>query len=161
MTLRPETVELDDPDDLGGLIETMRSFTDRGHGWINVRPDVAADAAPVTGTALSRFFRRNSPDVALGTWMAPSPDSPDAPQLLGLQHGLGARIAPLLDSWGVPLAPTWRRTQDSPRRGLLVSVPAEESHETVLRWLLTVTTSATRRKTAGTWTVSIFEGRAR
>ena len=159
MALRPEHLVIDDPEQLDEVLGIMATFTERGRGWINVQPEVPPDAAPAHRSALSQLFRRNSPEAALGTWMPPSTDSPDEPQNLGVQHALGERIAPHLADWNVALGASWQRLQDSPRRGLLVAVPASEPHDVVLRWLLDVVLIATRPETTGRWHVAVYVGR--
>lgn len=159
MALQPEFISVDDLEAIDDVVDVMASFTQRGRGWINVSADVADDAVRQHRSSLTGFFRRSSPEVALGTWM-PSPLSPPgSPQQLGVQHALGTRIAPFLDEWGLPLRPEWRRVQDSPRRGLLVEAPADASPGEVLRWLLGVTRAATVPETLGSWTLSVYRGR--
>lgn len=159
MALQPEIINVDGTDQIDDVLEAMASFTERGRGWINVRPDVADDLLAPQRSSLTQFFRRTSPQVALGTWMAPAVEPPGSPQQIGVQHALGTRIVPLLDEWGLSLPPDWRRRQDSPRRGLLVDVPEGESPEVVMRWLLGVTVAATQSETSGTWTLSVYQGR--
>lgn len=159
MALHPEIIELEDREHLDPVLEAMQSFTRQGKGWVNIQPEVSPDAVPATRSALTQYFRRNSPEASLGTWMPPPTDTPDGPQHLGVQHALGARISPLLAEWHLELAEGWRRAQDSPRRGLLVTVPSDEPHETILRWLLDVTLLATVTETTGRWHVSLYVGR--
>lgn len=160
MTLRSETFEIVDADEVDPILALMGECAANGRGWINVQARIAADAAPPNRSALTRYFRRNSPDAALATWMPSTPDGSDGRQSLGVQHALGARISPLLTEWGIPPAEAWRRLQDSPRHGLLLSVPTDEAHGPILRWMLQVTVAATTRRTDGTWQVTWFPGRA-
>lgn len=160
MTLHPDIITVDDPDEIGHVLEVMALYTQRRRGWINVEPDVAPDAAPSNRSPLTNFFRRHGPEIARGTWIPPAYDLPEAPQSLGLEHDLGTRIVPLLAEWGLPLGEGWHRDQDSPRRGLIATAPQIASHEAILRWLLAVTEATSRRKTAGTWTLHAYEGRA-
>ncbi len=159
MALHPQIIELDDRDRIEPVLDAMATFTRAGRGWVNLQPEIAPDAVPPARSALTQYFRRNSPEAALGTWMPPPTDSPDAPQNLGVQHALGARLSPLLEDWHLALAAGWRRSQDSPRRGLLVTVPSDEPHASVLRWLLDVTLLATVPETTGRWQVSLYTGR--
>jgi len=158
MALHPEIVIIDDPAHVESVLDAMNGFAERGQGWVNVQPEISPDAVRPTRSGLTQYFRRNSPDAALGTWMAPPAGGAEAN--LGLQHALGERIGPHLDGWNLALREGWRRVQDSPRRGLLVSVPASESLEVVLGWLLDVTSLATRPETTGHWTVSLYPGRS-
>lgn len=159
MALKPEIIVIDSPDQLGPVLDAMATFAERGRGWINIQPEISPDAAPPTRSALTQYFRRNSPDASLGTWMPGTDDTNDARQQIGLQHALGERITPHLTEWNLELGPDWRRSQDSPRRGLLVSVPSDEPHDVVLRWLLDVTLLTTRPATTGRWQASLYAGR--
>jgi hypothetical protein len=158
MALRPEIIVIDDPDHVADVLDAMAGFARRGQGWVNVQPEVAPDALPPARSALTQYFRRNSPEAALGTWMSAPAGAAEA--TLGVQHALGARIGPHLGDWQLALHDGWRRTQDSPRRGLLVAVPADEAHARVLRWLLDVTLHATRPETTGRWEASLYAGRS-
>lgn len=159
MALHPDIIELDDRDRIEPVLEAMASFARAGRGWVNIQPEISPDAQPPTRSALTQYFRRNSPEAALGTWMPASADSPGGPQNLGVQHALGVRLGPLLGDWNLTIPEGWRRAQDSPRRGMLVTVPAKEAHGGVLKWLLDVTLLATRPETTGRWQVSLYAGR--
>lgn len=159
MALHPETFELDDPEQPSRVLDEMSRLIAQGHGWINLRPEIPPDVTAPGRSMMSQFFRRNSPDVALGTWMPDAAHKSGPRQVLGLQHGLGTKVRPLLGDLGLSPGERWRRIQDSPRRGLLVGVPAEEDHLTVLRWLLELTVAVTRVPTTGVWEVTVYEGR--
>ena len=158
MALHPEIVTIVDLEHTERVTMAMANFTARGRGWINIEPELPPDVAPSDRAPLTRYFRRNSPEVALGTWMPPI-ERDDSPQQVGLQHALGVRIAPYLEKWNLVLPEGWRRVQDSPRRGLLLAVPADTAHDEVLSWLLRAIVAATRKETTGRWTATIYEGR--
>lgn len=159
MALHPETFDLHGPEDPSRVLDAMHALSAQGHGWINIRPEIPPDAIAPARSMLSQFFRRNSPDVALGTWMPDVNNRTVTRQLLGLQHGLGTRVSPLLEDMGLGLGKGWWRVQDSPRRGLLVTVPEDEDHDVVLQWLLALTVAVTRVPTTGSWEISVFQGR--
>lgn len=153
MKIQPTVVEIESLDEVGEVLAAMEAATRTGRGWVNVQAEVVDESAVPPASALSYFFRRNTPDIALGTWTPPVPQRPGSPQSLGVQHRLGARLLPLFDDFGIERPDTWRRLQDSPRRGLVVEVPADEPHEEVLRWLLRVIRSATPLATTGRYRV--------
>ncbi|MBS1848776.1 MAG: hypothetical protein JST73_10905 [Actinobacteria bacterium] len=161
MPLEREVIGIEGPDDLDAVLAAMRSFTEAGAGWCNVQPDLAPGTEPPSGSVMSRWFRRNSPDAALGTWMAPPSYPQNAPATIGIQHGLGVRTRPLLGNVGSSPPESWRCTQDSPRRGLVLTVPADAPLEGTIRWLLGATAALTRVETLGSWTVTAFRGRKR
>lgn len=159
MALHPEVFEIDDPEDPSEVVESMDTLAYQQRGWINIRPVIPPDAIAPARSMLSQFFRRNSPEVALGTWM-PETTKAGPRQLVGIQHALGEKLSPRLHHLGLTPPEGWRRMQDSPRRGLLVVVPPDEDHLTVLRWLLELTVAITRVETTGAYEISVYPGRA-
>lgn len=158
MRTRPEVVVIDSIEDVAPLLAVMRAATQAGRGWFNVQPEVVDEADVPEVSGLSQFFRRNTPDIALGTWTPPDPQRPGSPQSIGVQHRLGARLLPLFDDFGIDRPDTWRRLQDSPRRGLVVEAPHDTPHDEVVRWLLTVIRSATRVATTGRYRAVVHHG---
>ncbi len=160
MALHPEVFVLENPDQPEPVLDEMARLAARGRGWINIRPEIPPDAVAPARSMLSQFFRRNSPDVALGTWMPDAANKAGPRQMLGVQHALGSKVSPMLTGLGLTPPEGWRRMQDSPRRGLLVVVPDEEDHAEVLSWLLQLIVAVTRIETTGAFEVSVYEGRA-
>ncbi len=161
MALHPTIIEVDGVDDLGEVLEAMHAIAATGAGWLNLQPEVPPEQQPPPASALTQLIRRNSPDAALGTWTPADPAQPDAFQHVGVQHHLGNRLLPLLDTMGLTRPDGWRRVQDSPRRGLVMAAPHDESAEVILRWLLDLTVAATTLQTAGRWRVSVHQSRTR
>lgn len=160
MALKPTMIELDDLDHLGPALDVMQECTARGHGWINVQAEIEPDSLPAPPSLLVQIIRRNSPEAALGTWTPPLAGQANAPQNIGVQHRHGAKLIPLLDDFGVERPETWRRIQDSPRRGLVVAVPHDTPHDEVLSWLLRLVRAATPLPTTGRWLVAHHAGRS-
>ena len=160
MALKPTIIELDDLDHLDPALEVMRACTTNGRGWMNVQAEIEPDALPSPPSLITQLIRRSSPDAALGTWTPPMAGQPDAPQNLGVQHRYGTKLIPLLDDLGVERPETWRRVQDSPRRGLVVAVPHDTPHDEVLSWLLRLVQAATTLPTTGRWLVACHAGRS-
>lgn len=160
MALKPMIIELDDLEHLSPVLDVMRECTETGHGWINVQAEVDPDDLPPPPSLLTQIIRRSSPDAALGTWTPPMTGQPKAPQNIGVQHRHGTKLIPLLDDFGIERPETWRRIQDSPRRGLVVAVPHDTPHEEVLSWLLRLVMAATPLQTTGRWLIARHPGRS-
>lgn len=139
----------------------MDRFTATHHGWINIQPEIPEENVPPAPSILSQFFRSSAPVIALATWTPPEDKQPNGPQTIGMQHRLGNKVVPLLDDLGVSRPDDWRRIQDSPRRGLVVSVPATTPHDEILQWLMRLTRAATRAESTGMWLAAIHTGRAK
>src|ERR1700684_88313 len=75
---------------------------------------------------------------------------------VGIQHNTGTKAVARLADLGVPPPPGWRWTQDHPRRGLVVRVPADVHHAEQLAWLLDAGAAPSTVPLTGEW-----EGRAR
>lgn len=159
MALKPTIIEVDDLSHLAPVLEEMRKCTVSGHGWINVQAEIDPDDLPPPPSLITQIIRRSSPDAALGTWTPPLAGQPGAPQNLGIQHRHGTKLIPLLDDLGVERPETWRRIQDSPRRGLVIAVPHDTPHDEVLSWLLRLVQAATTLHTTGRWLVARHTGR--
>lgn len=159
MALQPTMIDIEDLEHLDPLIDVMEACTAVGRGWINVQPEVEPEHLPPPASLLQHLMRRNSPDIALGTWTPPSAARTGEPQHLGVQHRHGARLIPLLDEFRVERPETWRRVQDSPRRGLVVDVPHDTPHAEVASWLLRLVEAATPLPTTGRWIVAHHAGR--
>ncbi len=153
MKIQPTVVMIQDLDDVSEVLAAMADAARKGRGWVNVQSEPVDETEVPPTSALTQFFRRNTPDLALGTWTPPDPQRPGSPQSLGVQHRLGAKLLPLFDDFGIERPDTWRRLQDSPRRGLVVEVPADHPHDEALRWLLRVIRSATPVATTGRYRV--------
>ncbi len=123
-------------DDPQGLLELVKERIAAESGWINVVPDIHKDVPiPATPTALAVFSKRG-PVVPLGTWVvAKLSGRTRLPNQLGIQHGIGSAAKKRL-SESVGLDPTWRVTQDHPRRGLVVELPPDQTLDKAAEWLL-------------------------
>lgn len=138
------------------VIEAMEDIRRVGTGWINLSVDVDEALMPPPPSPIAHLFRSRSSEIALATWTPPDPNVDGAPQILGLSHRLGAKIVPLLGPMSLTPPNTWRRIQDSPRRGLVVGVPADESTSTILDWLMRLTLATTRIESTGDWIAQIY-----
>ncbi len=158
---RPRPVELeftahDDPEVLG----TMAVVEAGGTGWINLEPVVDDDHQPPEPGPFA-FLGGSTHRVPVATWVpGRRPEGAEArPAAVGLQHATGPRVAGRLRDLGVPLPEGWRVTQDHPRRGLVVTVPAGTDHGTVLEWLLRAAAAVCQVETTGRWRAEVHAGR--
>lgn len=117
----------------------MGEIATEGRGWINLQPAVDPEDLDDRQGGAFRIFSAQGPEVPLCTWTPPERGRRAPPVAsLGVQHGVGMRLVPLLAEAGIEVPPGWRVVQDQPRKGLVVSVPADEAHDHVLAWLVEV-----------------------
>jgi hypothetical protein len=153
--LEVEFVSAGDP----ALQEQMTELTARGTGWINVEPVIEEEYEPAPPGPFA-FLGGSTHKVTTATWVPGrrQPDGSAKPATIGLQHAAGPRVARTLRDLGVPLADGWRITQDHPRRGLVVLVPADADNGTVMRWLLEASAAVCGVPTTGRWRASVHSG---
>jgi len=124
-------------EDRAGVVATMDAMAagERGGGWVNLSPAVDPDDVPPSPTF--RIFSVRGRIVPLCTWAPPERGrrAPSAASI-GVQHGTGTRVVPLLAEVGVAVPDGWRVMQDQPKRGLVIAVPDSVVHDDVLVWLL-------------------------
>ncbi len=160
MSLSSTVLEIDHIDAIGDVVAVMDACASGLQGWINVRCEVDADSIAPQQSFLEQILRKNAPDAALGTWTPPEAATTSF-QHIGIQHHLGARLLPELERWGITRPDGWRRIQDSPRRGLIVAIPAATEHKEVLTWLLQMLVQASRVSTTGRWIATVHSGRTK
>jgi len=149
----PEIIDFK-PDDRAAVLARMEGLTESGKGWINLSPALTDDAELPERSATFGIFSGRGPDVPLCTWV---PATPKTPVQLGMQHGAGTKAAPLLKDMGLPVPQGWRVSQDHPRRGLVIIVPADATNEAILEWLVTAGTALSAHlKTAGWWRAGVY-----
>jgi hypothetical protein len=120
------------------VVAYMAVLARAGDGWINLIPETAEDKG-TTSLGFFTLFGGGSPGTTMCTWV-PGRDVQHGgrPTSLGITHATGRRIG-TLPSTGIP--EHWFVEQDHPRRGLVLNVANEESHEDVLEWALRTTTA--------------------
>ena len=151
-----EFVEHDDPALLAAMAEAQGS----GTGWINVEPIIDEDHEPPQPGPFA-FLGGSTHKVPTVTWLPgkPTPNGATKPTTVGLQHAAGPRVAWHLRDLGRPLPEGWRITQDHPRRGLVVLVPADADNRAVMDWLLRAATLVCTVPSTGRWLASVHAGR--
>ena len=145
-------------DDTTGVLDLMREFHGGG-GWINFHPAVDPDEVPPDSGGILALFSARGPQVPLCTWTPDEPSQRHPHVSLGLQHGTGGKAAPHLERLGVTVDARWRVMGDSPKRGMVVGVPADDPDDTVLRWLLDAGTALCPVDPMGRWVAEVYRSR--
>ncbi|MCU1379418.1 MAG: hypothetical protein JWN29_2401 [Acidimicrobiales bacterium] len=125
-------------DDVGPVLAALDP-----RGWVNLQPDVEDAPPPPPPGWFGSVFSNRGPALPLATWY---PGERSA----GIEHNTGPKLASRID---VPVG--WRVTQDHPRRGLVVRVPAEIADAEVLRWLVDLGEALSAVPTSGQWIAEI------
>jgi hypothetical protein len=150
-----EFVALDDP----GLLAHMAHLATTGAGWINVTPLIETEHEPPPPGPFA-FLGGSTHQVPTATWKPGrlQSDGTARPTTVGLQHAAGTHLAWRLSDLGLPRPEGWRVTQDHPRRGLVMTVPADADHAATMDWLLRLAAAVCTVPTTGTWEASIHAG---
>jgi hypothetical protein len=155
---RPAELEFtafDDPE----LLSAVSAAEKRGVGWINLEPIVEEENVPVHAGPFA-FLAGPLHEIPTATWIPGRhiPGGETKPTTIGLQHAAGGRVVWKLRDLGVSLPDGWRVSQDHPRRGLVVSVPAADDSASVIAWLLRATEAICAVPATGRWRASIHAG---
>lgn len=70
---------------------------------------------------------------------------------IGIDHGTGTRVVPVLAERQVPLPERWVVTQDNATRGLVLAVPSDEPHHVTLDWILRAGLALSIATLTGEW----------
>jgi len=148
-------VAFDDPQ----LLAAADGAAATGTGWINVEPVIEDEHQPFRPGPFA-FLAGPTHEIPTATWVPGRhvPGAATKPTTIGLQHAGGPRVARKLRDLGMPVPEGWRVTQDHPRRGLVVSVPADCDRRTVLSWLLRATEALCAVPATGRWRASVHDG---
>ena len=141
----------------------MAELSAGGRGWINFEPEVPDDTE-VPGPGLFAFMSARGPSVPLATWVPAHANRRGRilPATLGLQHPSGTRAAARLAEKGLERPASWRVTQDHPKRGLVVQVPAPDggaaggAEAAELEWLLRATELLSMVPPTGWWAAAVY-----
>lgn len=133
----------------------MDAMAAAGTGWVNFEPSVDPEDLSGAGAGFFELFSGRGPEVALATWTPPtvSRRGRAEPAMIGLQHGAGRRVKPLL---AVPDG--WLVTQDYVKKGLVIALPAGVDHAEVLRWLLDAAQATSPVPVGPMWRASVYGG---
>lgn len=155
---RPQEIEFvaaDDPELMGRVV----ALAVGGTGWVNIEPIIDEEYEPPPPGPFA-FLGGSTHKVPLVTWVPGrrQPDGSARPSTIGVQHAAGPRLAWRLRSEGPAVPEGWRITQDHPRRGLVISVPALSDPATVVAWLLEVAERVCQVRMTGRWRALIHTG---
>ena len=146
------------PDSREDVVARMTELAGGRNGWINFEPGVDPDYVPPNQSQVLGVLTARGPDATLATW-APGERKRRRvePTTIGLQHAAGPKAADRLRTLGHPVPPGWRVIGDHSRKGLVVLVPDDADHDTVLRWLLDAgTVLSPQLPLTGMWRASIY-----
>ncbi len=152
-----EFLSADDPE----LQAHMAQVQAGGTGWINIEPVIDEEYEPAPPGPFA-FLGGSTHKVTTATWMPGKrqPGRATRSTTVGLQHAAGAHVARTFRDLGLPLPDGWRISQDHPRRGLVVQVPADADNRSVVRWLLEASSATCTVPTTGRWRASVHAGLA-
>jgi hypothetical protein len=139
-------------DDLTRIVAHMDQLAAAEDGWINLIPKVSDDDEKPTALRFFTLFGGGSSGVTMGTWIPAGQDQ----MSLGITHVTGRRAAAQLRSSGNRIPESWLVEQDHPRRGLVLRVPSDESHERVLVWELRAVSALMLPRPYQQWRADIY-----
>lgn len=153
---RPELIELV-PGEYGSLLLRMDKLATAGSGWMNFRPVIAQEHQPDPPGPFA-IFGGSAHKVPTATWVPGKhvADGTVKQTTVGLQHSSGPRVVARLRELELPLPEEWRVSQDHPRRGLVVWVPADADNAVTLDWLVKAASAVCAVPTTGRWSVSLY-----
>jgi hypothetical protein len=139
------------------VLARMAELAEAGNGWLNLYPETDEDdPEPAAGSSVLRgLVGGRGPAVPMGTWVAATPK---APASVGVAHGVKEKVAPRLRAAGVFAPERWQLVQDNARRGLVVRVPADETPEEILAWLMSAIDELCPVTLTGHWLAEVHQG---
>jgi hypothetical protein len=118
------------------LLDVMRGLAEARDGWVNLQAVVDEDETPDAPPARAGLFALVSgrgPSVPVSSWVPGQPTRRgQGPDSLGIQHGAGPKARFRLRDAGVFAPDGATILSDHPKRGLVLSLPAGTSVESVL-----------------------------
>lgn len=148
------------PDAPDVVVAQMDRLALAHQGWINLNPGAREEDVPPPSMGLGTLLTGTVHEVPVCTW-APGKLGRKGIERdsVGIQHNTGTKAVARLATLGVPIPAGWRWTQDHPRRGLVVRVPAEVPHAEQLAWLLDAGTAFSTVPLTGEWEARVRVGR--
>ncbi|CAN5750066.1 hypothetical protein BH20ACT2_BH20ACT2_15520 [soil metagenome] len=159
MAAPAELIEFRD-DDRAVVVARMSELSRDRDGWLNLSPEVDEDAEPAAGGGLFSVLGARRPAVPLLPWL-PGRNGRKGrePITVGIQHGVGARVAGRLVDAGAPVPDGWAVLQDNPRRGLVVEIPEHADHDAALVWLTRAAAALCTAPFTGHWLAEVHHRR--
>lgn len=156
MALTPQRELTVDEDDLAALEDEVAALAEAAAGgWVNLAPEVEEGHEPPTRSALAAIFSARGAAVPFATWTAPT--EPGGRSSLGIEHGSGPQALARLGDAGLPLPAGWLRAGDHPRRGLVVTAPADTDPRELVWWLLTAAHALSTVPLRGVWRARVYQ----
>jgi len=146
-----------DDDDLSPVVAAIAELTAAGKGWVNLLPEVDPEVEVPHRSILARVVSARGDVVPLATWLAPA--DPSGRATLGIEHGSGPKALDRLAERDLPLPAGWLRVADNPRRGLVLTAPADAPADDVAWWLLTAAHLLSVPPLTGSWLAKIYRPR--
>lgn len=146
------------PDELDDVVAAMAAVAEAGRGWVNFEPSIPVEDVAATERGVFTLFSARGPAVPLGTWTPPSaPRRGRAePAMVGLQHGIGAKVKARLAEAGHPVPEGWVVVQDSAKKGLVAAVPPSTDLVDVVRWVVGAAGRVSAIPLTG-WRAAVYE----
>jgi hypothetical protein len=138
-------------DDLDPIVAVMDELTEAGSGWINLLPEAEPDAHVPSSGGILAIFTARGPAIPMATWTPPPADKPGGRATFGIEHGSGAQALNRLRERELGLRPGWLKVSDHPKRGLVVTAPADADNDDVLWWLLASVHALSMAPLTGDW----------
>ena len=108
--------------------------------------------APEPDGVLGALFTPNRFSVPVCSWVPGRARGERVkPDALGIQHASGTKTVARLRELGVPVPDDWRCSQDHPRRGLVVMVPAGSDLFVMFGWLVRAAEALCSVELTGRW----------
>ena len=147
------------PDDTAELVSHVARLAAANRGWVNLHPEVEEEHVPSARVGMFAWLGSRSPKVSLATWTAPElKRGVVEPASIGLRNPGNTKVLPQLRDAGLDGPAGWQIVQDSVGRGLVLTVPADESPQVIVDWMLQATVALTPLTTTGTWVADVHEG---
>ncbi len=155
MALSPTSELFVDEDDLDVLVSTLEELTGAASGWVNLLPEVEPGHEPAPRNPVVAVFSARGDAVPMATWSAP--EAPGLRSTVGIEHGSGPQALSRLSAHGLDLPAGWLKVADHPRRGLVVTAPADATHADVLWWLIAATHALSVVPLTGHWLARVYQ----
>lgn len=154
MAVPPPTELVVHEDELDELAARLGRLAGTG-AWVNLLPEVVPGHEPPPRSPVIALFSARGDAVPMATWSAAS--TPTGRATVGIEHGSGPRALARLAEHDLALPDRWLKVSDHPRRGLVVTCPAEAEAADVLWWLLAATHALSVVPLSGSWLAQIYE----
>ncbi|HEV8295828.1 MAG TPA: hypothetical protein VGQ20_00980 [Acidimicrobiales bacterium] len=136
----------------GAVLEQLATLADGS--WMNIEPVIdeteLEDLRARTPHPILRIFSARGRPIPFGTIVAAADG-----YSVGLEHGRGAPVVRELRDVGVRAPSSWQQEQDHARRGVVYTVPRDESPAALLDWLLDAATALSDVPIRGQWSAVV------